>query len=95
MSGAALERRLAEACPGWAVVGTTIERTFTFPSYAECLGFAVAVGVLAERRDHHPDLHVHWGRVRVVWWTHDAGGVTELDLAVAAETTQLGPRTAA
>jgi len=53
------------------------------------MGFVVALGVIAEKRDHHPDMLVTWGRVRVQWSTHDAGGVTELDLELAEATGEL------
>jgi 4a-hydroxytetrahydrobiopterin dehydratase len=43
----------------------------------------VRLAFAAEKRDHHPDLHVLWGRVRVDWSTHDAGGITALDTELA------------
>ncbi len=64
-------------------------RTFTFPDFSAALAFAVRVGMAAEKRDHHPDLTIGWGRVRVLWTTHDAGGVTELDLELASTTSAL------
>jgi 4a-hydroxytetrahydrobiopterin dehydratase len=42
------------------------------------------VGALAEEEGHHPDLHLGWGRVGVVLWTHAAGGLTENDFILAA-----------
>ena len=47
------------------------------------MGFAVRVGLYAERHDHHPDLTVSWGKVRVVWSTHDVAGISDKDLAAA------------
>lgn len=67
-----------------------IAKRFAFPDFASALAFVVRLGCLAEKRDHHPDLELGWGRVRVAWSTHDAGGVTELDLAAAAATDALG-----
>jgi 4a-hydroxytetrahydrobiopterin dehydratase len=66
-----------------------LARTFTFPDYAAGIAFVVAVGFAAEARDHHPDLHVGWRRVRVVWSTHDAGGITAFDLELAERTDAL------
>jgi 4a-hydroxytetrahydrobiopterin dehydratase len=63
-----------------------LARTFTFPDFASALAFAVRVGMLAEKRDHHPDLMVGWGKARVFWTTHDADGITQLDLDLAAGT---------
>jgi 4a-hydroxytetrahydrobiopterin dehydratase len=71
--------------PGWVLEGGRIEKTFTFDSYAECVAFAVKVALSAEKADHHPDsLEIMWGRVRVAYVTHSAGGVTQLDLEAAA-----------
>jgi 4a-hydroxytetrahydrobiopterin dehydratase len=72
--------------PGWERSDAgAIAKRYTFPDFASALAFVVRLGCHAERRDHHPDLELGWGRVRVAWSTHDAGGVTELDLA-AGET---------
>jgi 4a-hydroxytetrahydrobiopterin dehydratase len=72
---------------GWEREGTgKIARDFSFPDFAAALGFTVRVGCLAEKRDHHPDVELGWGLARVLWSTHDAGGISQLDLD-AAETT--------
>jgi 4a-hydroxytetrahydrobiopterin dehydratase len=45
-----------------------------------------AVGVLAETADHHPDILIHgWNKVKITLSTHDQGGLTELDFALAAK----------
>jgi 4a-hydroxytetrahydrobiopterin dehydratase len=74
---------IANVGPGWAKEGEALVRTFNFERYGDGLGFAVAVGVEAEKADHHPDLFIGWRKVRVLWTTHDAGGITELDLQMA------------
>jgi 4a-hydroxytetrahydrobiopterin dehydratase len=75
--------------PGWERVSDTgLARRYTFPDFAAALGFAVRVGCYAERQDHHPDLELGWGRAKVLWSTHDAGGVTQLDLDAAEATDQ-------
>ncbi|HVY48123.1 MAG TPA: 4a-hydroxytetrahydrobiopterin dehydratase [Minicystis sp.] len=74
---------------GWARRGDALARTYTFEDFGAALGFAVRVGVAAERRDHHPDLAVGYGKVEVVWTTHDAGGVTALDVEMAERTDRL------
>ncbi|WP_448566323.1 4a-hydroxytetrahydrobiopterin dehydratase [Thermus sp.] len=72
--------------PGWALEGGRIEKTFTFASYPECVAFAVKVALHAEKADHHPDsLEIMWGKVKVAYVTHSAGGVTRLDLEAAAQ----------
>ncbi|HEY8041212.1 MAG TPA: 4a-hydroxytetrahydrobiopterin dehydratase [Polyangiaceae bacterium] len=76
---------------GWErVSGNSIARRFKFPDFSSALAFVVRVGCFAEKRDHHPDVELGWGRARVLWSTHDAGGVTSLDLQAAEFTDKLG-----
>jgi 4a-hydroxytetrahydrobiopterin dehydratase len=73
--------------PGWSRTGEgAVTKTFRVGDFASALAFAVRVGCFAEKRDHHPDLEIGWGRARVSWVTHDAGGVTQLDLEAAEAT---------
>jgi 4a-hydroxytetrahydrobiopterin dehydratase len=75
---------------GWERAGTqAIARTYKFPDFATALGFVVRVGCLAEKKDHHPDIELGWGKARVTWTTHDAGGVTRLDIELADATDAL------
>jgi len=75
------------AHPGWERVGDeSIARTFKLADFSKALDLVVRVGHEADRRDHHPDIELGWGRARFLWSTHDAGGVTELDLELAAAT---------
>ncbi len=80
------------AHPGWERTGDGgvggLKKSYAFADFASALAFTVRIGCYAERRDHHPDLELGWGRVRVVWSTHDAGGVTQLDLDAAEATDQ-------
>lgn len=69
--------------PGWAVEEGKLTKTFTFPSYASGVVFAAAVGHLADRLDHHPDLTIGYQRVTLAVNTHDAGGITEFDFELA------------
>jgi 4a-hydroxytetrahydrobiopterin dehydratase len=71
---------------GWSRDGEALVRTFTFPDFGGALAFAVRLGLVAERRDHHPDILIGWGKARVLWTTHDAGGITALDLELARAT---------
>jgi 4a-hydroxytetrahydrobiopterin dehydratase len=69
---------------GWERAGATgIAKRFSFADFSAALAFAVRIGCYAEKVDHHPDVEIGWGRARVVWSTHDAGGVTQLDLSAA------------
>ena len=79
--------------PGWAQVTqqgcAALAKRWRLANFAEAMALANAVAELAERLNHHPDLHVGWGRLAVVWTTHDAGGVTALDLHAARATDEL------
>ena len=78
------------AHPGWAREGDAIAKRFSLPDFASALALAVRIGMVAEKRDHHPDLELGWGKVRVLWTTHDAGGITRLDLELAEASDALG-----
>lgn len=80
------------AHPDWSFVGSALRREVKLEGFSAPLALAVRVGMLAEKHDHHPDLELGWGRLAVSWTTHDAGGVTELDLRLAELTDQLTPR---
>ncbi|CAB1128894.1 putative 4a-hydroxytetrahydrobiopterin dehydratase [Candidatus Hydrogenisulfobacillus filiaventi] len=71
---------------GWRLSedGRALEREVEFPSFAAAAGAVMAVMLLAEKRDHHPDLTWSWVRVRWRLTTHDAGGVTDRDRELAA-----------
>jgi 4a-hydroxytetrahydrobiopterin dehydratase len=79
--------------PGWNKVGDALVRAYTFETFSRALAFVVEIGMLAEKHDHHPDVELGWGKARLLWTTHDAGGITELDqrLAQASDKTY-GPR---
>jgi 4a-hydroxytetrahydrobiopterin dehydratase len=76
--------------PGWAREGSALAKTFTFDDYAAGIGFVVRIGFAADKRDHHPDLHVGYCKVKVSWSTHDAGGITGLDTEMAELSERLG-----
>ncbi len=78
------------AHPGWQrAKDSAIAKSYEFPDFAAALAFVVRLACHAERRDHHPGIELGWGRARVAWSTHDAGGVTALDLEAAEATDQL------
>jgi 4a-hydroxytetrahydrobiopterin dehydratase len=75
---------------GWQRDGAkAIFKEFKFADFSAALAFVVQVGCLAEKREHHPDIELGWGRVKVLWTTHDAGGLTRLDLELADATSKL------
>lgn len=60
-----------------------IARDFKFPGFAQAFAFMSEIALAAEKRDHHPEWSNVYNRVSVVWTTHDAGGLTEMDLEMA------------
>ena len=62
-----------------------LTRTFKFRDFAEALAFVNRVGAIAEQENHHPDLHLAWGKVTVEIWTHKIKGLTESDFIFAAK----------
>lgn len=71
---------------GWRLVDDHhLEREYAFPDFAEALAFVNRVGAIAETENHHPDIHLAWGKVRVMIWTHKIDGLTESDFILAAK----------
>lgn len=78
-----IEARLAEL-DGWTRAGNKLARNFEFADFNEAFGFMTRVALAAEKLDHHPEWSNVYNRVDVELTTHDAGGITELDFALAA-----------
>ncbi len=75
--------RALDTLPGWERAGDVIAKTFECASFPDAVAFVVRIGFAAEAANHHPDLDIRWRKVRVALTTHDAGGLTELDVALA------------
>jgi 4a-hydroxytetrahydrobiopterin dehydratase len=72
--------------PGWSAVEggrDAIRRTFRFKDFNAAFGFMARVALMAEKLDHHPEWFNVYNRVEVTLATHDADGVTELDVRLA------------
>ncbi len=75
---------------GWRLVdGHHLEKRFRFADFRQALAFVNRVGELAEAVDHHPDLHLAWGRVTLSIWTHKIDGLSETDFVFAAKVDEL------
>ena len=62
-----------------------LKREYRFKNFKDAMVFAARIGDVAEEQQHHPDLHVAWGKVGVEVWTHKIGGLTESDVVFAAK----------
>ena len=77
---------LEELNSGWQVVkGHHLQKLYHFPNFRKALDFTVAIGNLAEEENHHPDIHLSFGKVKVEIWTHEIGGLSESDFILAAK----------
>jgi 4a-hydroxytetrahydrobiopterin dehydratase len=83
--------------PGWNETGgrEAIGKTFVFKDFNEAFGFMTRAALVAEKMDHHPEWRNVYKTVEVVLATHDAGGVTVLDIELAKAMNAIaGPRPA-
>jgi 4a-hydroxytetrahydrobiopterin dehydratase len=78
--------------PGWSFREDKLCAVYRFADFTQAFAFMTRVALLAERLNHHPEWHNVYNRVDIALSTHDAGGVTGLDVELA---TQIGPGDAA
>lgn len=69
--------------PQWTRQGESITRTFAFSTFRAAMSFVNQVADSAEAACHHPDIHIHYTTVQLVYWTHDSGGITQSDIKAA------------
>jgi 4a-hydroxytetrahydrobiopterin dehydratase len=70
--------------PHWKIVGGELVRTFKFETFPEAISFVNKVADLAEEAGHHPDIDIRYNQVKLALVSHDAGGLTNKDFAIAA-----------
>ena len=78
--------------PDWKKRGMTIARTYPFKDFPAAIKFVNAVAGLAEQARHHPDIDICRNQVTLTLTTHDAGGLTEKDFALARKFDRLSRR---
>jgi 4a-hydroxytetrahydrobiopterin dehydratase len=90
LTGSARKTALAKLA-GWSEAKDrdAISRTFTFRDFNEAFGFMTRAALVAEKLDHHPEWFNVYDKVEVTLATHDAGGVTESDIELAAAMNRL------
>ena len=90
LAGEALRDLFARLGGGWTLAeDRRLEKEYRFRNFREALAFTNRVGELAEAENHHPDLLLAWGRVKVTLFTHKVGGLTESDFVMAAKIDRL------
>ena len=90
LAGGDLARLAAELGGGWRLVNDHhLEKEFKFKNFREALAFTNQVGQLAESVNHHPDIFLAWGLVKLTLWTHSIDGLSESDFVFAAKVGKL------
>lgn len=79
-----VDQALAASGSPWVREGDRLALERRFATFSDAIRFVNDVAALAEEANHHPDFEVHYDTVRLRLWTHDVGGLTDLDLDLAA-----------
>lgn len=67
----------------WILYEDKIKKQFQFKDFSEAIAFIVRIGILAEKQNHHPELHNVYNKVTIALTTHDVGGLTDKDFFLA------------
>ncbi len=78
-------RELAKETPAWTLKEKAIEREFKLADFRQAMDFVNRVAAVANAEDHHPDIHISYGTVRLELSTHKIGGLSRNDFIVAAK----------
>ncbi|HEY9716243.1 MAG TPA: 4a-hydroxytetrahydrobiopterin dehydratase [Trichormus sp.] len=78
--------RLSRELNDWQIKDNKrLEKTFHFDNFRKAMSLAERIAAVAEEEQHHPDLLVRWGELKVELWTHKIDGLTESDFILAAK----------
>jgi 4a-hydroxytetrahydrobiopterin dehydratase len=75
--------------PEWSKRNRAITRTYRFKDFVAAIKFVNGVAKLAEKAAHHPDIDIRWNQVTLTLTTHDEGGLTDKDFALAGKADRL------
>jgi 4a-hydroxytetrahydrobiopterin dehydratase len=81
-----------KAVPNWSKRAQTIRRTFEFDGFLESIAFVNRVARKAQKMNHHPDIEIQFSKVTLKLTTHDDGGITEKDFALARQCDKEGDK---
>ncbi len=86
LKGQAIKDLSEQLAGDWQVVDEHhLEKEYTFDDFRQALDFTNRVGEVAEEQNHHPDIYLTYGKVKIQIWTHKIDGLTESDFIFAAK----------
>lgn len=88
-------RNALAGLPAWNLSGNAIQRIFEFSDFTRAMEFVNQVAAEAEEANHHPDILINYSRVTLTLSSHDAGGLTKRDVAMARKISSLSGKAAA
>lgn len=74
-----------KAVPAWSIRAKSLRRTFEFKGFLDSVLFVKQIATKAEKLNHHPDIDIRFDKVTLTLTTHDEGGITEKDFALAKQ----------
>ena len=78
-------QRLLAELDDWEILEGRLSKSYKFKDFRGALDRAILIGALADKVDHHPDLHISWGMLKVEIYTHTINGLSESDFVLAAK----------
>jgi 4a-hydroxytetrahydrobiopterin dehydratase len=70
---------------GWSLANEKLTKSFKFKDFVEAFGFMTKVAIIAEKMDHHPEWFNVYNNLKIELTTHDAGGISKLDIDLATK----------
>lgn len=90
MSDEEINKRIRDL-PGWSMQDGKLSREFHFANFVDAFGFMTRSAMVAEKSNHHPEWFNVYNKVTVQLTTHEAGGITERDFALAETMDEFAP----
>ena len=90
LTDAAIQEALT-ALAGWTLQNGKLHREYRFADFIHAFGFMATAALAIEKMDHHPEWSNAWNRVDILLTTHDAGGLSRRDVALAQAIDAIGP----
>ncbi len=89
VTGDELKTLLEKLGNSWNLIAEHhLEKEYLFKDFRKALDFTIKIGELAEDQNHHPDIYLAWGKMKLTIWTHKIDGLTESDFIFAAKADQ-------